>query len=176
MTSAVATRPAAKRAAKPTTKSKTTAAAKAAATTSAAAAPAPPPTADAKTAPKETARYADDDTARSVADRLADARTKGFTRPAVMELTGLSASAVWRAENRRVHPGEVATLSAVLDRIESGDVAPPGRRATGSRTRVADLEARIDAACRDLTDAVKTEKTVTALRKRVAATLTALAN
>lgn len=168
MTSTVASKPAAKRAAASTTKRKNGAAATATAPT-----PKAQPKADAKTEAKAPARYADADTAQAVADRLAAARAKGFTRPAVMELTGYTASAIWRAENGRVHPGEVATVTAALDRVESGDVAPPERR-NGGRARVADLEARLDATCRDLKDAVETEKSLASLRKRVAATLAAL--
>jgi hypothetical protein len=83
------------------------------------------------------------------------------------ELTGMNGSAVWRAQNGRIHPDEVATVTGVLDRIESGEVTPP-ERATHARARRAtraDLQARAARADALLAEAdnVKTVREVRAL-------------
>lgn len=182
-----ATKPAAKRAAKPTART-----AKATArrrptlkeetkTSGSTAQAEPQPTAVPETSPNVTAdakasRYADAAVAESIAARLSGVRVLGFTRPALAELTGLTPGAVWRAENRRVHPTEVDVVTAALDKIDRGEAQPSKRRGAVARGRAAELEARLDAVCRDLTAAVKDEKTVAALRKRVSAALAVLAD
>jgi hypothetical protein len=123
----------------------------------------------------EAPRYADPDVALQVAGRLTNAKIKGFTRPMLCELTGMNGSAVWRAQNGRIHPDEVAAVTGVLDRIESGEVAPP-ERATHARVRRAtraDLQARAARADALLaeTDNVKTVREVRALVGRARAAL-----
>lgn len=91
-----------------------------------------------QTSPKKSDRYTDPVVAAEIAKRLAGARTAGFTRPVLMELTGMTASAIWRAEHSKSHPTEVDTLTAMLDRIDSGEVKPvkhvkPGRVAKNAK-------------------------------------------
>lgn len=48
-------------------------------------------------------------------------------------------SALWRAQHGRVHPGEVATLTQALDKIESGEVPAPQPKRGGRLGKVTAL-------------------------------------
>ncbi len=81
------------------------------------------------TEPKQPVRrYADRSYADKIALRLEGAKQKGLTRPALMDLTGTNGSAVWRAQNGKIHPDEVTTFESVLDKIESGEIPAPERK------------------------------------------------
>lgn len=101
--------------------------------------------AEAPAAPAAPARYADEDTAKAIADRLAAIKTAGWTRPMLMAVMDMNGSAVWRAQNKKIHPDEVATVTKALNRIESGELTPPAkpvnRRSRKSRDELAhDIE------------------------------------
>ncbi|RDI21697.1 hypothetical protein [Lentzea flaviverrucosa] len=111
-------------------------------------------------------RYADASIASQVADRLTKAKEAGWTRPALMQLTGMTASAVWRAQNGKVHPGEVESLTAVLTKIEAGELKPP----TTSKPKRAAKNVK----CVQTLEAALQEKTLAATRKLVTEALEAL--
>lgn len=113
------------------------------------------------TQPRQTAaRYADAETATRLAEGLRAARAAGFTRPALRELTGLTAAQLWRGEQGRAHAAEVRSLDDALARIASGDVKPP-ERATATRS-----SARVAPAAHALETALG-EKTLTGTRKLI---------
>lgn len=101
----------------------------------------------------QPSRYADEETAAKIAERLAVAGERGFSRPALMELTGMNGSAVWRAQHGRIHPGEVETVTAVLDRIEAGEISPPARANAGGGNRL--TRAQLEERCTNLADKLR---------------------
>jgi hypothetical protein len=80
-------------------------------------------------------------------ERVVAAR-KVMGRKDLSAALGISESATWRAEQGRVHPGEVEALTAVLgkveERIESGEFKKEARQPKPKATTRAALEARIE--------------------------------
>jgi transcriptional regulator with XRE-family HTH domain len=101
-----------------------------------------------KAEPKE--RYAKD--LGDLPDRVLAAR-KVTGRKELAEALGISQSAVWRAEQDRIHPGEVEALAAgiakVEARIQAGEFVKPEKQTQDNR---------IEAAVKLLTDARSDKK------------------
>ncbi len=92
-------------------------------------------------------RYAPEDVAQEVADRVKAAREAGWSRTRLQELVeveggSMKGSALWRAEQGRVHAAEINYLVPVLDKIESGELTLPTKPVKDPGA----LQARIDAA------------------------------
>jgi ribosome-binding protein aMBF1 (putative translation factor) len=98
-------------------------------------------TAEPKPAPEP--RYATD--LGDVPDRVVAAR-KALGRKVLAEALSLSESATWRAEQGRVHPGELKALTDALgkveERIAAGEFAKPKRQPTAKALSKADLLAQ----------------------------------
>lgn len=120
----------------------------------------------AETPTGKTERYADASIASQVADRLTKAKEAGWTRPALMQLTGMTASAVWRAQNGKVHQAEVESLTGVLAKIETGELEPPTKSASKRTAKTAQ--------CVHVLEAALQEKSLAATRKLIAEALEAL--
>lgn len=56
-----------------------------------------------------------------IATRMTAARDAGLSRTTLSRITGMTGSALWRAEHDRLHPDEVEPLQKLLDDLERND-------------------------------------------------------
>jgi hypothetical protein len=109
--------------------------------------PKAPKAAEPKPEPKP--RYAEGDEVVSLSERALACR-QVMGRNALAEALDMTGSAVWRAEQGRIHPDEVKSLETGLkkveDRIAAGEFIKVERQPQAKSTSKADLQHRIEAA------------------------------
>lgn len=84
--------------------------------------------------------YADEETRGKIVQAMADLKTAGFKRPEISAVTGMTDSALYRAQNGRVHTVEVPTLLAFIELVVKGEVKP---KEAARKPKVEDLEAKL---------------------------------
>lgn len=92
-------------------------------------------------------RYAPEEVSQEVAERVKAARDAGWSRTRLQELVeaeggSMRGSALWRAEQGRVHAAEINYLVPVLDKIASGELTLPAKPIKDPSV----LKGRVDAA------------------------------
>lgn len=88
--------------------------------------------------------------AREIAQRIANARDRGFSRRDISDASGFTQSVIWRMQGKAVvKPHERKSIVDTLDKIESGEIQPTprgrprGSVSRGSATRAA-LQSKLD--------------------------------
>lgn len=116
-------------------------------------------------APSTNSNYAPKEVRQALADLLEDLRSKGWTRTAIIAVTGFSDSQVWRGQNLKAHNSEMARWVEFTEGVKAKRHLPPAPKSKKAQAAaeakaledaVATMSAKIDAAIARLGDEAKT--------------------